>query len=143
MKKQTIPRTIGNTPCRIPGCAAPPFKNHQAECTHYHRVHSGRIRVPKEKRKRRSSIELAFNGNGHTPKVTRPYKRRKNLILAQQSEQPVTHQAEVKFCPQCGTDMIAVATALILRGQTKPIIGCPCCLIDLRNVATGMVTAKG
>ncbi len=140
--------------CREAGCGRSFEGRHavQAETTHYHRVHSKRIKVPKEGYKLRSKRRAAkeaiarfSTSNGHTKldgaglvkldgrsKAARALKAQKSA-----------HQEEVQFCPNCLTDLLATARALVKSGQTHlHVNGCPKCGCNVKAVAHELVAAR-
>lgn len=137
-------------PCRVHGCDKGPFKSPQAELMHFHRAHSGRILVGKQKFK-----PIIAQTNGHhdkvdlgsgrrtgqtaaliAPPVRRKYRKRQKLAKTR------TVEIEFDFCPVCLTNLHQLAMGMVLANVKKTVNGCPKCGLDLRAVAAGMVLSS-
>jgi hypothetical protein len=155
MKTSTAEKTVI---CRKTGCGRSFTGKHaqQAETTHYHRVHSGRIVVPREgyklRSKRRSAkkAKLALsrfslrNGKASVRLTTQDGSldgRSKEARL--QKLQRTAYQESVQFCPNCLTDLSATARAIVKSGQTHlKVNGCPKCGCNVKAVAEELIATK-
>lgn len=157
MKTSTAQKVI----CREAGCGRSFEGRHavQAETTHYHRVHSKRIQTPRKGYKLRSkrraeklAVARFSTANGHTKLngVTLGENgkldgrsRAARALKAQAQAQNGVHQEEVQFCPNCLTDLMAAARALVKSGQTHlHVNGCPKCGCNVKAVAQELVAAR-
>ena len=69
------------TPCRVAGCTHEPFHNKQAELTHYHRAHTGRIKTHSQRTvkfrlsgKRTNGVDQALTKNGVADRRTKAWR---------------------------------------------------------------------
>lgn len=154
MKTETTTRRIRTArrpiPCRVAGCGKGPFKSPQAELMHYHRVHSGRILVGRQKFK---PVVSETNGHGKI-NLGRGRGRGRKPVLATAAAPVVlpqkrayhkrkkTAEIEILHCPSCLTDLRGVATGMVMAKAKTKVNGCPKCGLDLRIVATGMAAYR-
>jgi hypothetical protein len=146
--------------CREPGCGKS-FEGkyaHQAEATHYHRVHSRRVVVPNKRyrlrsKRRKAKAKLAVarfsTRNGHTRLKTAGLINKDGTLDGRSKEARAlkprkhAHQEEIQFCPNCLTDLMAAARALVKSGQTHlHVNGCPKCGCNIKAVAQELVTTR-
>ncbi len=113
---------------------------------HYHRIHSDRIKVPHEKRRKsavpgtnghRPEVDLGKDRQSASPPAQMPVKRKYHK--RQKLAKTRTVEIEFDFCPHCLTNLHRLAMGMILAGVKKKVNGCPKCGLDLRAVAAGMV----
>lgn len=143
------------------------FTTEQGLRMHIGRAHKKTILVPKQgtAKGKKAPKALAQNGTTHhcdkrgcdrtfptawglKVHLAKGHKRKKYAARATRTatqsrimkQAPI--QISVNYCPHDGTDLLAVAAGLLLKGDSRPIAACPRCGLNLEGVAIGMATAS-